>query len=183
MTEEDLGRNHPERKERYRTTVFYARLFDRVEGLGNRELSMRGFDEFCCETVPMLQRVVGGKKTGFLTIEQVAEYYTIDNKTAYRVVSSGEVFAIKVGGQYRIPAGALILQVSVGIWHTNEQDKEIRLRAMQQGDLSILDTRSLPYSISNVWNQYAAGRLGTIPEGSSWNELIQDRLSPTPQLN
>ncbi|MDR3360178.1 MAG: helix-turn-helix domain-containing protein [Bifidobacteriaceae bacterium] len=46
-------------------------------------------------------------KRAFLTVSEVAETLRVSDMTIYRLISSGEIRAIKVGRSYRIPAEAL----------------------------------------------------------------------------
>jgi excisionase family DNA binding protein len=46
-------------------------------------------------------------KRAFLTVSEVAETLRVSDMTIYRLISSGEIMAIKVGRSYRIPAEAL----------------------------------------------------------------------------
>jgi excisionase family DNA binding protein len=40
--------------------------------------------------------------------EAVAEAFKVDKRTVYRLIHKGELFAYKIGAQYRIPAAALL---------------------------------------------------------------------------
>jgi excisionase family DNA binding protein len=42
-----------------------------------------------------------------LTLRELAEYLRVSMRTAYQLVSDGQVSAVKVGGQWRIPRGEL----------------------------------------------------------------------------
>lgn len=42
-----------------------------------------------------------------LTLRELAEYLRVSMRTAYQLVADGAVPAVKVGGQWRIPRGAL----------------------------------------------------------------------------
>jgi excisionase family DNA binding protein len=46
-------------------------------------------------------------KRAFLTVSEVAETLRVSDMTIYRLISSGEIRALKVGRSYRIPAEAL----------------------------------------------------------------------------
>jgi len=43
----------------------------------------------------------------FLTVRELARYLRVSLRTAYQLVSSGAVPAVKVGGQHRIPRAEL----------------------------------------------------------------------------
>jgi excisionase family DNA binding protein len=42
-----------------------------------------------------------------LTVDEVAEYFTITTKTVYRWIEKGALISIKVGGIIRIPRNSL----------------------------------------------------------------------------
>lgn len=43
----------------------------------------------------------------FLTVRELADYLRVSSSKAYDLVGSGEIPAVRVGGQYRIPKVAL----------------------------------------------------------------------------
>ncbi|MDR1118010.1 MAG: helix-turn-helix domain-containing protein [Bifidobacteriaceae bacterium] len=46
-------------------------------------------------------------KQAFLTVSEVASTLRVSDMTIYRLISNGEIRALKVGRSYRIPADAL----------------------------------------------------------------------------
>lgn len=173
IKEKDQGRSYPDRKERYRLGSFYNNLIDIVDRVGKPELSMFDFNVFCCQTDVSLKALVSSQQAGFLSLASVAKYFQVDEKTAYRMIPTGELVVIKVGGQYRIPGAAVLLQADVGLWHHTENDREKRLRAMKQGDLSVLQADG---EIPSRWMAYVASGLGTIPDECRWHELVESNL-------
>lgn len=53
----------------------------------------------------------------FLTIQEVADYLRINRKTVIREVDEGNIPAIRVGRQYRIPRTWITEQLSVSVSH------------------------------------------------------------------
>lgn len=51
----------------------------------------------------------------FLTVRELADFYRVSLKTAYQLVSSGEVPSVRVGGQLRIPRAELDQQLTDAI--------------------------------------------------------------------
>nr|WP_124040167.1 helix-turn-helix domain-containing protein [Neoactinobaculum massilliense] len=43
----------------------------------------------------------------FYTVAEVAEFARVSRMTVYRMVHSGELPAVRVGGSYRVPASAV----------------------------------------------------------------------------
>jgi excisionase family DNA binding protein len=46
-------------------------------------------------------------KTAFLTVSEVAATLRVSDMTIYRLITNGEIRALKIGRSYRIPAEAL----------------------------------------------------------------------------
>ena len=47
------------------------------------------------------------EQTTFLTVRELATYLRVSRTKAYQLVASGEVPAVRVGGQFRIPRALL----------------------------------------------------------------------------
>ena len=47
------------------------------------------------------------ERPDLLTVRELADYLRVSLRTAYQLVTDGEVQALKVGGQWRIPRAAL----------------------------------------------------------------------------
>ncbi|EGB15468.1 DNA binding domain protein, excisionase family [Pseudodesulfovibrio mercurii] len=43
-----------------------------------------------------------------LTVREVADYLRVHQRTAYRLITSGDIKAIKIGSQWRVPEQALM---------------------------------------------------------------------------
>lgn len=162
--------------ERARSDTFFSNFRDRVSSLNVGRLSWDTFGQFCSQNDPMLSRVLQGRSTVFLTIDEVADCFHVDPQTVYRM-SPEELPRIKVGGQYRIPTAAVVMFVSVGIWHTQERDKEKQRSAMMSGDLSVLATDQ--DSIADYWNKYIENAFGELPQGARWSDVVGNQQVAT----
>ena len=45
--------------------------------------------------------------TDFLTVKETADYLRISSRTVYRLIESGEVHAVRIGKQWRVPQHTL----------------------------------------------------------------------------
>jgi excisionase family DNA binding protein len=176
MVNKERGQITPsERVERARMNVFYARLDDRIMSCNQARLSMADFgrfcsQEFCSQEDHGIARVVNGQSSSFLTIDEVATYFGVHRRTISRM-SQGELPRIKVGSQYRIPTVAVVLFISVGLWHGGEGDREKRMAAMANGDLKVLPTDE--GTVADLWEKYIKSKLVEVPQSLSWSELIK----------
>jgi len=175
--DETPKRKQEGRKESHYSWEFHTQLTNRVKELGKPGVSMGGFDVFCCQNYRPLAALELPEAVGYLSIKDVAECFNVEYKTVYRMIKGLQIPAGKIAGVWRIPASGVVLYHNVGVWHQQENDKTLRLKAMSEGDLSVLETYQSSESLPNMWNAYVQETLGEVPTGCGWADLIEKQLA------
>lgn len=63
------------------------------------------------------------KTPSLLTVQEVADVLRVHTRTAYRLIQSGSLKAIKVGNQWRVPEAALLEFIDSG-WRAAVSDRK-----------------------------------------------------------
>lgn len=66
------------------------------------------------------------KPPTLLTVREVAEMLRVHQRTAYRLITSGSIKAIKIGSQWRVPERALMDFLEKGWQESASQGKKKR---------------------------------------------------------
>ena len=180
-SEEKPKKTWKEEKVRPSSRNFYFALSRRLKRVAEQDpnLDIPDFNVFCRQRIAreMKESNQVAPTSGHLSTQEVAEYFGVKYKTVYRLIKRGDILAVQIGSNFRVPGASVFLHFDAAklVQSMEAQEKpaeEIDLR-LKAGAVQVLK-RNDPqnYDTPRLWEEFVQQQTGELSPQHTWEKVV-----------